>query len=148
VALTLLEAVRVYVLNEAASTAHVPQAEQIADALGHSIDEIRAAIRALAAARALVLAPNDGEIWAAEPFCARPTNFQVVANARHYWALCIWDALGIPAALGTGAVIDTSCGDCGERMELEVRSGALTEPRGVVHFGVPARRFWDNIAFT
>ena len=144
----LSDAVRVYILSEAAATARVPQADQIAEALGHSIQEIREVIRELAASRVLVLAPNDGHIWAAEPFCATPSDFQIVANGRHYWALCIWDALGVPAALDADAIVYTSCGDCGDRMELEVRNRALTRARGVVHFGVPARRFWDNIAFT
>ena len=33
-------------------------------------------------------------------------------------------------------------------MTLEVRHGRLVRGEGVVHFGVPAARFWDNIAFT
>ena len=144
----LADAVRVYILSEAARTGHVPQAAPVAAALDRPLKEINAAIRDLAASRALVLAPDDGQIWAAEPFCATPSNFRIVANDTHYWALCIWDALGVPAALHSDAIIDTSCGDCGDAMELEVRDGALTPAQGVVHFGVPARRFWDNIAFT
>jgi hypothetical protein len=33
-------------------------------------------------------------------------------------------------------------------MRLQVRHGVLTRTEGVVHFGVPARRWWDNIGFT
>jgi hypothetical protein len=33
-------------------------------------------------------------------------------------------------------------------MRLEVRGGALAHGEGVVHFAVPARRWWDNIGFT
>ena len=144
----LADAVRVYILNEAARTGDVPQAAQIAAAMDLPLDAVGAAIRALAASRALVLAPNDGQIWAAEPFCATPSNFRIVSNGNSYWALCIWDALGVPAALHADALVYTSCGDCGVAMELEVRDGALTQGLGVVHFGVPARRFWDNVAFT
>jgi hypothetical protein len=146
--LQLAEDVRVYILNEAAKTGDVPQAEQIAATMNRPLQMIRSAIRDLAASRALVLAPNDEQIWAAEPFCATPTDFRIVANRNDYWALCIWDALGVPAALSADATVYTSCGDCGQAMQVEVRNGVLTQEHGVVHFGVPARRFWDNIAFT
>ena len=96
----------------------------------------------------LILAPNNGHIWSANPFCAVPSGFRVQADGTSYWGICIWDALGIPAALGKDAVIDAPCGDCGEPMRLTVRGGRLVESEGVLHFAVPARRWWDNIGFT
>jgi hypothetical protein len=139
---------RNYIFATAAATGRIPQGAQIAQALARSEDEVRADITALAAARMIILAPNDGEIWAAPPFCGRPTGFRVEANGIVYWGLCIWDALGIVAALELDAVIYTACGDCGAAMRLQVAHHALTTSDGVVHFAVPARRFWENIAFT
>jgi hypothetical protein len=140
--------VRIYVFREAAATARVPQAPQISRALGRSESDVRAALHHLAAGKVLILAPNDGNIWAANPFSAVPSSFRVSAAGKRYWGICIWDALGIAAALGTDAVIAAPCGDCGVAMTLEVRDGALVRGEGVVHFAVPAHHWWDNIGFT
>lgn len=140
--------VRLTIFRTAAETGSVPQAAEVAAALGLDEETTRAAIRRLAAGRVLFLAPNDGTIWAANPFCAVPSPFRVDARGRRYYGVCIWDALGIPAALGADAVIHARCGDSGEPMTLEVRDGELSRAEGLLHFGVPARRWWENIGFT
>jgi hypothetical protein len=144
----LAHEVRLHVFRQAAATTRVPQAPQIAEALGRPETEIQEALRHLAASKVLILAPNDGTIWAANPFCAVPMGFRVDAAGKTYEAICIWDALGIVAALGTDAVVRTSCGDCGEPMTLTIRDGTLTESEGIIHFAVPAHHWWDNIGFT
>ena len=140
--------VRIHVFRETAATGRVPQPPAIASAMRRPEAEVRDALRRLAEGKVLILAPNDGNIWAANPFCATPSGFRVVAADRKYWGICIWDALGIAAALGTDAVITAPCGDCGTRMSLEVRNGELVRSEGVVHFAVPAHHWWDNIGFT
>ena len=140
--------VRMHVFTRAAETGRVPQPPDIAQALGRPQSEILEAVRRLAAEKVLILAPNDGQIWAANPFCAVPSGFRVEAGGTAYWGICIWDALGIPAALGKDAVIQAPCGDCGEPMRLEVREARLVRSEGMLHFAVPARRWWDNIGFT
>lgn len=140
--------VRIHVFTEAAAKGRVPQAPEISRALGRPVGEVRAALRELAAAKVLILAPNDGDIWAANPFCAVPSGFRVVAGTQQYWGICIWDALGIAAAVGRDAVITAPCGDCGDAMRLEVRDGKLSHSEGVVHFAVPAHHWWDNIGFS
>jgi hypothetical protein len=140
--------VRLYVFGEAADTGRVPQPPDIATALGCSQLEVEQALRQLAAGKVLILAPNYGNIWAANPFCAVPSPFRVEARGKTYWGICIWDALGIVAALGTDAVIRTACGDCSERMLLEIAAGKLKRSEGIIHFAVPARHWWDNIGFT
>ena len=144
----LAREVRRHLFRIAAATGRVPQAAEISRALGRSEADVRAALRVLAAGKALILAPNDGDIWAANPFCAVPSGFRVDANSNRYWGICIWDSLGIAAALGADATIAASCGDCGAPMRVEIRSGALVEETGVVHFAVPAREWWANIGFS
>jgi hypothetical protein len=144
----LAEDVRLYVFATAAETGQVPQPPAIAAALGRTPEEIRGALKRLAAGKVLILASNDGDIWAANPFCAVPSGFRVSSGGKTYWGICIWDSLGIAAALGQDAVIDAPCGDCGEPMRLEVRGSRLAPSEGVVHFAVPAHRWWDNIGFT
>lgn len=140
--------VRLYVFGQAASAANVPQAMQIAEALKRPVEEIHEALRHLAAGKVLILAPNDGNIWAANPFCAVPSGFRVEAEGKVYWGICIWDALGVPAALGKDAEISAFCGDCSEPMTLEVRDGKLARSEGLIHFAIPAHHWWDNIGFT
>ncbi len=145
---TLARDVRIHVFREAAATGQVPQAPDISRALGRSEADVRAALHELAAAKALILAPNDGNIWSANPFCAVPSGFRVAAAGKQYWGICIWDALGIAAAVGSDAIITAPCGDCGVGMTLEVRDGHLVRTEGVVHFAVRAHHWWDNIGFT
>ncbi len=113
------QAVRHHVFDQAAETGQVSQAPAIAAALGRPQVEVEAAIRRLAADRVWILAPGTTTIWAANPFCAVPTDFHVEAQGRTYRGICIWDALGIPAALGADATI-TAGGDDGEAPVLEV----------------------------
>lgn len=144
----LARAVRLHVFQESAATGQVPQPPQISRALGRDEAEVRAALQTLAAGKVLIMAPNGGDIWAANPFCAVPSGFRVAAAGKRYRAICVWDALGIAAALSADAVITAPCGDCSSRMMLEVRDGELVRQEGVVHFAVPAHRWWDNIGYT
>lgn len=140
--------VRLYVFREAAESGEVPQPPRIAEALGRPEADVQEALRHLAAARVLILAPNGTNIWAANPFCAVPSGFRVDAGGKTYWGICIWDALGIAAALGTDAVIRTPCGDCVDSLTLEIQGGRLVRSEGILHFAVRASRWWDNIGFT
>ena len=139
--------IRLYVFQHAAETARMPKPDEIAAGLGRSPFEVEESLYRLAASRLLVLAPGTANVWVAPPFCAVPTDFRVSARGRTYWGICIWDALGIPAALHADATIMARCGDCGEELALDVREGRLVRGEGIVHFAVPAIRWWDNIAF-
>jgi hypothetical protein len=140
--------VRMYVFGRAAETRQVPTPAETAQVLDRPQAAVEDALRRLATARALILAPGTTNIWAANPFCAVPSGFRVEARGQTYWGICIWDALGIPAALRSDAVVHAECGDCGEELVLEIGDSALARSTGVIHFGVPAARWWENIAFT
>ena len=140
--------VRLTVFRQAAATARVPQVAAIAAALGQPVAEVEASLLRLAAGRVLILAPNSTTIWAPNPFCAVPADVRVGALGRTYWAICIWDALGIPAALHADATVRAGCGDCGDELVLAVRDGRLVREAGIVHFGVPAACWWENIGYT
>lgn len=144
----LLQEVRLQVFGKAAETTRIPQPAEIASALGRSEAEIRDALEQLAAGRILVLAPNSGNIWIAAPFSAVPSPFRVQVGGMVYYGICIWDALGILAVLGSDGIVETACPDCSQPLELEVRGGTLVRNEGVIHFAVPALRWWDNIGFT
>jgi hypothetical protein len=82
----------------------------------------------------------------AHPFSAVPTAFPVVSGGRTYWANCAWDAAGVLSLVGDGDV-RARCPDCGEQQTLAVRGGQMIGD-AVVHYTVPPRRFWDNVAYT
>jgi len=125
-----------------------PTVAELSTAMGVATDQLRASLGRLAAGRVVVLQPESGEILMASPFSAVPTAF--VVETRRYAAFgnCIWDALGIPAMLREPATIRTGCGCCGEKMELVVDRNGLATSTGVVHFAIPAARWWDDVAFT
>ncbi|MGQ0571564.1 MAG: organomercurial lyase [Armatimonadota bacterium] len=141
-------AVRLQIFGRTAEIGQVPGVQDIADALGQPRALVEESLERLAAGRVIVLSPSATTIWMANPFSAVPTGFRVYANGRTYYGNCIWDALGIPAILGADAHLEAMCGDCGSDMGLEVQSGALARSEGIIHFGVPAARWWDNIGFT
>ena len=141
--------VRLYVFRQAADTTRVPSPAEIASALDRPQAEIEGSLQRLAAGRVLILAPNTTNIWAANPFCAVPSNFRVSTLGRTYWGICIWDALGIAATLKADATVTARCSDgCEQEIVLEVKDGTLARSEGIVHFGVPAVRWWENIGFT
>lgn len=137
--------IRIHVFTTIAQTARVPTVQDIARALGQPQLAVEESLRRLAAGRVIVLAPGSLNIWMANPFSAVPTSFRAYANDQRYYGNCIWDALGIPAILHADARIEARCGDCGDALHLEVTAGGLTRSEGLIHFAVPAARWWDNI---
>ena len=124
-----------------------PSVAALGERLALTRSEVAGSLERLAAAKALVLQRVSGEVLMANPFSAVPTPFAVSSGGRLYYGNCIWDALGIPAMLGRDARIEASCGCCGEALALEVAGGELTPIEGVVHFAIPARRWWQDIVF-
>ena len=130
-------------------TGNAPAPAEVAEVLGLAQDDVADAYRRLHDGHALVLRPGTTEIRMLNPFSTVETPHRVEARGRSWFANCAWDALGIPAALHADGVVKSECPDCGEPLELEVRDGELVDGADLlVHFVVPARRWWDDIAFT
>ena len=126
-----------------------PTTSETAASFGLSEAVAADAYRRLHDAHALVLHPGTTDVWMANPFCFAPTPHRVQSGGRTWTGTCAWDALGIPGALHADGYVETECACCGERLVLEVADGELTLGRDiVVHFLVPARRWWDDIGFT
>jgi len=141
--------VRLAVYRKIVEKGRPPTPPEMAVGLGIETLDVEASIQRLADGHVLVLAPGTPYIWMANPFSAIPTPFEVEVGDRLYFGNCIWDALGISACLHADAHIRTYCPDCSEPLSLDVRDGAL-EPsaNGVIHFAVPAARWWDDIGST
>ena len=139
---------RRYILDHLRSTGQLPDAAQTATALQLPDPEIEAAYRRLHDGHIIVLQENGRDILMANPFSAVPTPFNVEIAGRVWWGNCIWDAMGIVALFKQDATIRTACADCNDSMVLTFENNALKQGEGVIHFEVPARRWWDNIRFT
>ncbi len=140
--------VRLLIYERFVAEGRPPSVAQAAEALDAAEDEVASAYRELERARVIVLAPGTMDIWMANPLSAVPTPFRAETERGSYWGNCVWDGLGIVAMLGGQGSLETSCPDCGEAMSFRVRRGELEPVDAVVHFAVPAARWWDNIAFT
>ena len=139
--------VRAAVYDSTISRSRPATALELAGELGLPLDEVRASLERLASGKALVLQPESREVLMANPFSAVPTPFAVVTAERSYYGNCIWDALGVLAMLDCDGRVETSCACCGEAMSLSVQDRALQSAPGVVHFAIPARRWWEDIVF-
>lgn len=110
--------------------------------------DVRAALARLASSRVIVLQPGSGEILMAPPFSAVPTPFRVETSHHAVYANCAWDAFGVPIMLREPARVEAACGCCGEAIQLPVSPDGPPSADGVMHFAVPAARWWDDLVFT
>lgn len=144
------DALRVHCYEVLIATGRAPTSDAIGAHFGVPAHEVRDALRALRIGKTLMPHPETGEIWMAGPFSAVPTSYRVQGRRATWFANCAWDMLGIPIIAGEPAEIDTQCTDCGAPMRLAVdpASGPRSLTEAIVHFLVPARRWYDDIGFT
>jgi len=145
---TLEQDVRLFIYRQIIETSAAPSVAETAASLSRPAEEVEAAYRRLADARAIVLKPGSVTVWMAMPFSNTPTAFTVISGGRAYYANCAWDAFGVAAMLRADSRVFTTCPDCGGVIERKIAGGAVADSRGVVHFALPARRWWDDIGFT
>ena len=138
--------VRAHVIRALRDASEAPSSDDVASALGSTTDAVRAALHALADEHRLALLPGTDSVWMVHPFSAVPTDFVVSAGGRSWWANCVWDGLSILGLVGDGW-LDTHSPQSGDAIRLTVEGGRVIGD-AIVHFLVPARRFWDDIGFT
>jgi Alkylmercury lyase len=122
--------------------------QEIALALGIDLPGVHSALETLHEQDVIVLMPGTHFVWLAHPFSSLAAPFEVISGDRRWDAICVWDALGILAVTARDGRVTTLCPDCGDRLELEVRNGELMPSPFVVHYGVPAARWYENVAYT
>ncbi len=124
-----------------------PVPAELAVGLGMDQSAVEDSLRRLADDHALVLAPGTPYVWMANPLSALPTPFSVEASGRTWFGNCIWDALGVVAMLGGTGTVRTWCPDCRKRLAVSVEGSRLSSGEGIVHFAVPATKWWNDIGF-
>lgn len=125
-----------------------PRTAVLAERLKKPADEIKDALLLTSEAHALVTQPESCELWRAAPFSAVPTAFEVRAGDKRWWANCIWDGLGVLAALHKDGEVLTSCPCCHEAMALRAKGGKLQQAQGAIYFQLPVRDWYKDIVFT
>ena len=139
--------VRLHIYRHFVGNACPPTTAETAQALGISEDEAREAYQRLDRKHLILLEPGTTDVRIANPFSGVPTPHRVTANGRLYYANCAFDALGIPAILGSDATIEstfTNRTGAGTPAHLEIRDGSLHANDGVVHFPIPFREWYDD----
>jgi hypothetical protein len=130
-------------------TGRAPSAAETAAALSIPEADAEKAYRDLAASHAFELHPGTLDVWMVHPLSAIPTPYVATVNLRDHFTNCIWDGLGAVAMLGGTGFVRTKCEDCGESLQVDVVQAELAgEPEGVVHFAIPASRWYDDIGAT
>ena len=142
-------AVKLNIYETIAETTRAPTSAEVAAALGRSVDKVEAAFESLAKKRLLVLEPGDrSRIRMAPPFSGVETAFRVIVDDKSYYANCVWDALGVVAALGRDGEVEASDGFTEEWMSLRVMDGEPEPQTCAIHYAVPAALWWDDVIFT
>ena len=142
-------ALRVFIYDYLLARGVPPSNEQIGQRFGVAPDDARRAIKSLNIGKTVLPHPATGEIWMAGPFAAQPTSYRVIGRGASWWANCAWDMLGIAVIAGEPVRVEATCTDCGEPVALDVNpDGGVASRDLVVHFLVPARRWYEDIGYT
>ena len=145
---TLDRDVRLAIMRGFVEDGRPPAPDELARSLNVAQIDAEAALRRLAEAHLVVLAPGTPYVWMANPFSAIPTSYRVQSGGRRWFGNCIWDALGILAAVGVDGRISTTCPDCGEPLELRTEGERISGDEAIVHYALPAARWWEDIGST
>ncbi len=144
----LAACVRASIFERFARTGTAPTPPEVAAVLGSTVEPVLAAWGRLREGRAIVTGEDGVSILMANPFSGIPTGHTFEAAGIRYYANCAWDALGIPAALGRGGTVRSSCANSGEALRLEVTGDGPEPCDWLFHSLVPAAHWWDDIVFT
>ncbi len=88
--------------------------------------EVMGATQRLSDKGIVVYDPEAGMIVGSGGLSLRPTEHSLTLDGRALFTWCAADAIGIPAALGKDARINSICHACGEPIAITLTAGAVT----------------------
>lgn len=141
-------ALRIFVYDALLDRGAPPSTGDIAGRFDVAPNEARHALAELRIGKTILVHPQTGEIWMAGPFSATETPYRVTLGRRQWWANCAWDTFGVAVIVGETVRVDARCTDCGDSIALTCDPAAPPNDDAVVHFLLPARRWYDDIGFT
>ena len=125
-----------------------PSVEYLALTIGEPTSKIEEALTLLAENHALVLHPNSFDVWVAHPFALFPTLFWVKSNGKQWWGNCPWCSFGIAALCHANTEIFTKLNGEEESLKIDIVDNQVVQTDYVVHFPIPASKFWENVIYT
>jgi hypothetical protein len=144
-----LEELRLRIYTSLAATGRAPDLTTVAEEMGVSVADVRAALQGLAAARHLAL-DERGEVALAHPFATVDLGFSVKGTHTLWWGGCIWDSFAIPHLVPDEpeVLVATTCQGCGRAHAWVVGREAPPDGDQIAHFLVPAAHMWDEVILT
>ena len=139
---------RTFVYNRLTERGNPPTVAEIASHLSLGADDAKVRLAGLKIGKTILVSPATGEIWMAGPFSSAKTQYRVTGSRTSWWANCAWDMLGIPMIAHESVRIDTHCTDCDDPWTLTATTHAPPAQEGVVHFLLPARKWYEDVGFT
>ena len=140
--------VRTYIYRTFAEAGRAPALGAIAAASGRTEHQVQVSLQKLFEAHEIAPLPNGKGVWMANLFSGVPTDYVVTTPEMTCYANCAWDALGVPAILGTDGWTRAKCAESWAPLEVGIRDGVLDGDDGVIHLVTPLRRAWEDIGFT
>lgn len=147
--------VRWWVYQHFRESGRPPPLSRLARLSDATSDDTAASLARLHDEHALVLSQDGRRILMAHPFASDDSGTTFIPDARteqvpmeRYSVNCPWDGLALAGLLGVDGDVRTSDAWSGDPLRLEVQAGRLRASTTVLHFLVPAARFWDDIGFT
>jgi hypothetical protein len=141
-------ALRRFIYDDMVSNGVPPTAARIGQHFGVNAVDAKRELAALKIGKTVLVHPITGEIWMAGPFAASATPYRIVGAKQSWWANCAWDMLGVAAIVNEPVQLVASCCDCGEQFMLDASPARGVESDWLVHFLLPARRWYEDIGFT
>lgn len=144
-----LEDLRVVVYQSLATTGRAPDRGHLEAALDVTAEEVVEGLRALAAARHVVL-DADERIVMAHPFATIPLGFSVMGTSTLWWGGCAWDSFAVAHLVPTQGpvLVSTRCPACGSPLAWDVDTHGPPAGEQVAHFLVPVSHIWDDVVHT
>jgi len=140
---------RTFIYDSLIAAGAMPSSADIASHFAVGEEDALRALREMKIGKTVLPHPQTGEIWMAGPFSAAATQYVVRAGERRWFANCAWDMLGVATIVAEPVDIETRCTDCGDPIALHLASNDETVGADLlVHFLLPARRWYDDIGFT
>lgn len=127
---------RKYILKEFGKTGKPPSEKAITEVMRlPTIELAHCLVEKLH--KADILTKEGGEIISAYPFSAKATRHKVIFQDGHeVYALCATDALGIHFMVREDISVRSSCPECENEIQIEVKRGKIVScvPEGAVEF--------------
>ena len=146
--------VRIFAYDHLIARGLPPTSRDIGEHFGVKPAEAQRTLREMKIGKTILPHPKTGEIWMAGPFASSPTEYKVAGRGTHWFANCAWDMLGVAALVarpGAPAAMEARCTCCDAQMPMRVDDptrGVVGGEGAVIHFLVPARRWYEDIGFT